>query len=80
MDWYRRLYASKIVTTSGHHKIRAQARSLPKLTHRHHPAGSPCGQRMCAVHTHLQPSCVLYVVHRQTHFLMHLPREIRNWT
>ena len=29
------------------------------LTHRHHPAGLPFGQRMRAVHTHLPPSCVL---------------------
>ncbi len=44
-------------------QIRAQAREFPKLTHRHHPAGLPFGQRIRAVHTHLQPSCVLYFVH-----------------
>ena len=40
-----------------------KARELPKLTHRRPIGGSPCGQRMRAVHTHLPPSCVLYIVH-----------------
>ena len=29
------------------------------------PVFTPAGQRMRAVHTHLQPSCVLYIVHEQ---------------
>ena len=36
-----------------------------KLTHRRPIGGSPLsGQRIRAVHTHLQPSCVLYIVRR----------------
>ena len=39
---------------------------ISKLTHRRPIGGSPFGQRLRAVHTHLQPSCVLYIVHGQT--------------
>ncbi len=35
---------------------------------------APAGQRIRVAHPHLQPSCVLQIVHRQTHFLMRLPQ------
>ncbi len=40
-------------------QIPRNARELPKLTHRRPIGGSPFGRRLRAVHTHLQPSCVL---------------------
>ena len=44
-------------------RLPAQRARIPKLTHRRPIGGSPFGQRLRAVHTHLQPSCVLYIVH-----------------
>ena len=54
----------------------AQRAQIWQLTHRHHPAGSPCGQRTRAVHTHLLPAkacalngAVVRVVHRTSYFV-----------
>ncbi len=72
-------------------QTRAQAREFLKLTHRHHPAGSPLRGNACALSIRTYrpltrapstgPSCVLYVAPRkayigQTHFLMHLPSPL----